>query len=91
VIEFQAKRKGEAYKLILNDRVVIEAREFKNHLKAKEYFHRKKMQHKNNGWESYLKVPTLSQEKSDKNPTKKRQIREGRIIRIFGYPVRIGD
>jgi len=92
VIEFQAKRGDEVYKLILNDRAVIEVREFKNHLKAKEFFHRRKIQHKNNGWEKFqTKIPTLSQEKSDTNPIKKRQIQEGRTIRIFGYPVRIED
>ena len=86
MIKFQAKKRDEIYELILDDTVVTEKRRFKNHLKAKEFFHRRKMQHKNNGWEKcQMKVPTAPV--IEKKPKE----REGRIIRVMGHPVRIED
>jgi len=86
MIEFQAKRQDQSYGLILDDNIVIEIRKFKNCLRAKAFFHRRKMQHKNNGWEKcQMKVPMAPA--IEKKPRE----REGRIIRVMGYPVRIGD
>jgi len=61
MIKFQAKRKDEVYELILDDTVVTEKRRFKNHLKAKAFFHSRKMRHKNNGWQAAkMEIPFLT-------------------------------
>jgi len=61
MIKFQAKRKDEVYELILDDTVVTEKRKFKNYLKAKAFFHSRKMRHKNNGWQAAkMEIPFLT-------------------------------